>query len=189
MTMNPRMSEKECDLFVSFLRNADSYLEFGAGGSTWIASNHVGKSIISVDSSREWLEKVLGACAESKVKPILLHVDIGKVGDWGFPLDRDSAEKWPSYHEAVWSFRESPDADLIMVDGRFRIACFAQAVLRCRPKSIIGFHDFRSRPHYHCVNDLAREIACAEDISFFQPLDDARERAKNLVARHRFDPN
>lgn len=187
--MKPAMSADELNLFLCFIRNSTSYLEFGTGGSTFVASQNVKESIISVDSSQEWLDKVMTACTGSKVVPKLIYVDIGKVGDWGVPLEREKMETWPRYHENVWEIGESANADLIMVDGRFRVACFAQAVLRGKRSAIIGIHDFNSRPQYHCVRDMAREIASVESLSFFQPRDDARERAENILKHFRLDPS
>jgi hypothetical protein len=74
---------------------------------------------------------------------------------------------------------------MTVVDGRLRVAC-SQGALRCG-ESIIGRHDFRSRPHYHCVHDIVREIASMGDLSIFQPLDDALARTEAPLARHRFD--
>jgi hypothetical protein len=81
------------------------------------------------------------------------------------------------------------DADLYFIDGRFRTACFAQIVLHCGPNAIIGFHDFRSRPHYHRVLDIAREIAEAEDLTLFQPMPWMRERAIAILRESSFSPD
>ena len=166
----PRMSAEEAALFLSFVRNSRDYVEFGTGGSTVLASKHVKNSILSVDSSRQWLDQVRDACASSQTKPELTFIDIGPTGDWGFPIDASTKSRWPDYHSAIWKIPRSATADLYLVDGRFRVACFAQIVLHCHPNAIIGFHDFSSRPHYHRVREIAQEIATAGDMSFFLPL-------------------
>jgi hypothetical protein len=164
------MSAEEAALFLSFVRNSRDYVEFGTGGSTVLASKHVKNSILSVDSSRQWLDQVKSACASCQTKPELTFIDIGPTGDWGFPTDASTKARWPDYHSAVWKIPHSDSADLYLVDGRFRVACFAQIVLHCHPNAIIGFHDFSSRPNYHCVREIAQEIATAGDMSFFLPL-------------------
>lgn len=173
--MLPRMSAEEEALFLSFVKNSRDYVEFGTGGSTFVASNHVRNSILSVDSSQEWLDQVSRACIPSRVKPELKFIDIGPTKEWGFPRDTSDRSRWPDYHSTVWTIPRSLDADLYLVDGRFRVACFAQIVLHCKPTAIIGIHDFSSRPSYHCVREIAREIATAGDMSFFLPL--ARQNA------------
>jgi hypothetical protein len=164
------MSPEEAALFLSFVRNSHDYVEFGTGGSTVLASKHVKNSILSVDSSQNWLAQVRGACVSSQTRPELMFIDIGPTGDWGFPTDLSTKPRWPDYHSAIWKIHHSRQADLYLVDGRFRVACFAQIVLHCNQNAIIGMHDFGSRPNYHCIREIAREIATAGDMSFFRPL-------------------
>lgn len=185
--MQPRMSEREIALFLSFIRNCDNYVEFGTGGSTVVASKHVTNSIVSIDSSQEWLDRVQRACSSSPVKPNLVYVDIGRTGQWGFPTDGSTRARWPHYHSDVWKLQHSTHADLYLIDGRFRVASFAQTVLHCKPNAIIGIHDFSSRPAYHCLREIAREIATADDISFFIPLSE-KEKAESILQLFSADP-
>lgn len=185
--MTPAMSAAERGLFESFARCSESYVEFGTGGSTCLASRLVGRSILSVDSAKDWLDRVDAACAGSPVRPRLIHADIGVTGEWGYPAEHARAHDWPRYHEALWALPGASDADLYFVDGRFRVACFAQIVARARPDALIAFHDYASRPHYHCVETIARPVATAEDLSVFAPLPAARETAQSMALRHRFE--
>jgi hypothetical protein len=185
--MQPRMSQKETDVFLHFLKCSDSYVEFGAGGSTVAASKYVKKRVISLDSSVEWLDNVRNACAGNSIDPELYHIDLGSIGEWGYPTDHNTKHKWPEYYEFIWTVDGSCDADLYIIDGRFRVASFAQAVLHCRSDSIICFHDFASRPQYRCVYDLAREILAVEDISFFIIKPNVRDRAYEIIKEHRFN--
>jgi len=185
--VHPRMSSKEIGLFISFLRNSHAYVEFGAGGSTVLASHHVKQSILSIDSSREWLDKVQSA-ADGNVTPKLVYVDIGPIGDWGYPLDQSTNSRWPRYHEFPWDVPGAAEADLYMIDGRFRVACFAQAAAHCDPNAVIAFHDFASRKQYHCVLEIAREIATAEDMSFFQPLTGIQGKANRIIEEYKLNP-
>ncbi|GIQ73819.1 hypothetical protein BraRD5C2_22570 [Bradyrhizobium sp. RD5-C2] len=186
--MLPRMSKEEADLFLSFVRNSRDYVEFGTGGSTVIASKHVKNSITSVDSSRGWLDQVDRACTSSRTKPHLTFIDIGPTGEWGFPIDPSTKPRWPDYHSTIWNTPGSANADLYLVDGRFRVACFAQIVLHCNPAAIIGMHDFSSRPAYHCVREIAREIATAGDMSFFVPLAN-RKAAEAILQSSSAEPS
>ncbi|MGD0192585.1 MAG: hypothetical protein ABSD74_17750 [Rhizomicrobium sp.] len=184
------MSEPEYQLFECFLRNSDRYLEFGTGGSTCAASRQVGKGILSVDSSEEWLKKVADACAgeEFKVKPVLVYADIGPTGAWGTPIDGSGRDRWPSYYESVWDRPFSRDTDLYLVDGRFRVACFAQTLLNCRADALIAIHDFASRPSYHIVRELAREIASEGELSVFMPVPGRDpEDVREVLQKHRLD--
>lgn len=185
--MQPRMSANELALFTSFIKRSERYFEFGAGGSTVLAAAHAKTSVVSVDSSQHWLDEVGRSCTGHRTEPELVFKDIGALGPWGYPVDNAARARWPDYHAGVWDLLSSLDADLYMIDGRFRVACVAQIVLRCRPDALIGFHDFSSRPQYHVVHEIAREIAVAEDMSFFQPMPGMRGRAGAIVEEFRFN--
>lgn len=187
----PRMSEAEFRLFENVVRCARRYVEFGAGGSTCLAASLVEGPVVSVDSSTEWLDEVARACASRPgwTQPRLLHADIGPTGDWGRPTDPTTRDRWPGYHEAPWTISGTESADLYMVDGRFRVACAMQVLLRCRPDAVLVMHDFSSRREYHVVRGFARELAIAEDLSVFQRRPDFDvEKARQTLARHAFDP-
>ena len=120
--------------------------------------------------------------------PKLYYVDIGPVKEWGRPAHMDSRQKWQDYHRKVWSEPGSSDCDLYMIDGRFRVACFMQVILHSQRNPIIMVHDFRSRPEYHVVNNVAREIASAEDLSVFRPISgDIMPVARRILEDHEFD--
>jgi hypothetical protein len=187
--MMPRMSNGELHLFASFLQQATSYVEFGAGGSTVLASRLVQGSIVGIESDANWITSVKEACRAHPTQPEVRHVDIGATKEWGFPADETARNRWPSYSTSIWEMEGSEGADLYLVDGRFRVACFAQAVLHARPDSIIGIHDFTSRPHYHSVRHIGREIACYEDISFFLPHPEMMGVARILHEEFQYVPD
>ncbi len=143
--MQPFMTAGETTLLDGFLKCAEHYVEFGAGGSTCFASRRVKASVTAVDSSQKWLDKVASYCAETatQIQPHLVLADIGPTGDWGFPTGTSHMKSWPDYHEAIWQNPATRDTDFFLVDGRFRIACFMQILLRCRPDALIAIHDFR----------------------------------------------
>jgi hypothetical protein len=188
--MKPSMTSAEVDLFTSFATKAINYLEFGSGGSTYVATQLVQNSVTAVDSSSEWLERVRQACLlnDCRLKPVLVAVDIGPTGDWGAPADYSTRDRWPSYYETVWDRADCSDCDLYLVDGRFRIACFMKILLNCRPDALIIIHDFASRPNYHIVRDVAREIAIAEELSVFIPkLGQSRKQIREILHQHRLN--
>jgi hypothetical protein len=186
--MTPRMSPSELACFKSFLSASSNYLEFGCGGSTYLASQMVPGRIVAIDSSRDWIEKVQIACNDggAVVQPRMIHVDIGATGDWGFPTDNSTMDRWPLYYEKPWELPECYDTDLYLVDGRFRVASFMSALLNCRPDCVILLHDFASRPEYHIVREVAREVSRAEDISAFVPAGANRRRVVEILTQYRF---
>jgi hypothetical protein len=184
------MSEDEKKLFAATLRPVTSYVEFGCGGSTIFALSHMRGTVISQDSSREWLDSVAAVCTEKKLgAPQLVLADIGPTGEWGRPADESCRARWPSYSGGIWSHEGTEAADLYLVDGRFRIACFLETLLHCRSDSVILIHDFAPRPDYHIVRNFAREVASASTLSAFvrRPSFD-KENLMGVLDRARYDP-
>ncbi|MCG2643810.1 MULTISPECIES: hypothetical protein [Bradyrhizobium] len=186
--MRVAMTDAERLLFTSFANCSQRYLEFGSGGSTWIAASTPKEWLITVDSSQEWLAKVSEETKDSPTQPRTQFVDIGPLGEWGAPTDVSTRDRWPQYHEAVWQIAESIVADFYFVDGRFRIACMMQCFLRCRQDAFIAIHDFQRREYYHIVREFGREIAMTENLSVFvRSVDFDARRANDVLKKHWLD--
>jgi hypothetical protein len=168
--MQPRMTEHERQLFASLLACSDRYLEFGCGGSTALAAERVRKAIISVESDRAWTEEVAKYCAArpASLQPEMVYVDIGPTGAWGTPRDPAARDRWPDYHSRIWENPRAADSDLVMIDGRFRVACALQTLLHTRSETMIMIHDYTDRTQYHIVETLMRPVARAETLWVFQ---------------------
>jgi len=189
--MRPQMSEAEIVLLSGFLRATRRYLEFGSGGSTFLAASLVRDWVLAVDSSSEWLDTVRSAVRDRRpqvLMPDLLHVDIGPVGDWGRPLGEAARDRWPLYHEQVWRDPRTREAEFCLVDGRFRVACCMQALLNGEADLLIAVHDFASRPDYAVVHEVLHEVAVVENLSvFIRRPGHVRRRALQILEAHRFD--
>jgi hypothetical protein len=73
--------------------------------------------------------------------------DLGATGAWGFPTDPTTCQRWPLYATRPWDrlARRQWVPDLILVDGRFRVACFLASLLQARPGAVILFDDYAGR--------------------------------------------
>ncbi|MGD0721558.1 MAG: hypothetical protein ABR970_11010, partial [Roseiarcus sp.] len=172
--MKVRMNDGEQALFAKHLGKARSFVEFGCGGSTVFAASHVNGPVISLDSSKEWIDQVAAACAKQvgRPQPKLFVVDIGPIGEWGRPVDDRFRERWPLYALTMWQAKAAADADLFLIDGRFRVSCFMETLLRCRPEAVVLIHDFPERKSYHVVREFADEIASCSALYAFQRRSD-----------------
>jgi len=165
------MHVDEVALFERIVGASGNYLEFGAGGSTVVASALVAGRVVTVDSSREWLEAVATACrAPGRAPPRTVLVDLGPIGPWGRPTDPATRSRWPAYHTQIWDSEQAESFDTFMIDGRFRVACFLQVVLRAPPHATILIHDYASRPAYHVVEPFVRPVAAARDLAVFRTV-------------------
>lgn len=185
------MTENEIALLQRELGRCQRYLEFGAGNSTKTAvgTKHI-ERIDSVESSADFLEQFV-LCDEAvkqAVEADILHchiVDIGETGRWGFPVG--ARDKWPDYSEKI--FEVDQGWDLVLIDGRFRVACALGAWLHLRDEVKILIHDFKERPYYHILLEF---FECKERVDSFVLLEKKqginREKVEMLRQRYRYLP-
>lgn len=149
-TDNSALFRGEDGLFRTALDGCQVYGEYGCGASTiWCARNSTAQ-ILSVDTSSEWIERVLNSTGNPQQLQ-LVHVDLGTLGAWGRPRDYSHRDRFADYISAPWRFELKPD--VVLIDGRFRVACFLTSLIEAAPGTIILFDDYTDRPHYHLVED------------------------------------
>lgn len=152
----PHMELEGIALFTECLASAKVFLEYGSGGSSVMAATTPVQRIYSVDSDSAFLEAVtnkIKAVNAPDGKYIPIYVDVGRTADWGTPVDIGAAARWPNYPEKPWSIMEQigEQPDLILIDGRFRVACFCISALCAPIGCTILFDDYIDRPEYHVV--------------------------------------
>lgn len=153
------------------LRRTSVFLEYGAGGSTAFAAALGVKTIVSVESSLEWVSMVEAAVSEPERGTTLhlLYADIGKTGEWGRPKDRTGLDRWHLYPLLGWRrLRElGLTPELVLVDGRFRVACFCASLIQARPGTTILFDDYANRKGYHVVESVCPRLRMYERMAEF----------------------
>ncbi|WP_372624520.1 hypothetical protein [Falsiroseomonas sp.] len=165
----PRMSAAELALFQRLLTAGHRrYAEFGIGGSTLLAVREPFEALVGVESDKAWAQAVREhaevAAALAAGRASILHADIGPVGAWGNPSDPATMPRWPGYIGTMWAEwdRRGQTPDLVLVDGRFRVAAALSVALLAamRPAAeapTVILHDFSDeRPHYARVLDFFR---------------------------------
>lgn len=149
------MTEAELNLLRTELLNAKSYLEFGSGNSTRMAAalQHLQRITVVESDDRFFQTEVASDPAVRNAwesgRLSYHYINVGETGEWGYPVTGDRIDFWQEYHAEV--FRRETDYDLVLVDGRFRIACILQTCLKCPRKTRILVHDFFNRPAYFTV--------------------------------------
>ena len=141
-------------------------LEYGTGGSTCYAAE-IGKPVIAVESSIHWLMELAASCAERELpgRVVPLWVDIGQTKEWGYPVDESKSKEWQKYATNPWVYCDEHglSPDVVLIDGRFRVACFLATCLAIRKKTEILFDDFVGRPYYHSVLNIAPAARHVDD--------------------------
>lgn len=169
--MTPHMSAAKIQLLNDSLERASHYLEYGIGGSTVLAAQKSLQTIIAIDSSEEWINKVkadIEKCVYTGNINLLL-ANLGATADWGYPTDEGLVKNWPQYYATPWiSFRSlGVSPDLILIDGRFRTPCFLYSLLHCQTGSRILWDDYHNRPEYHFVEKVLPPQGLVDDMAVF----------------------
>ena len=164
----PRMSAAERNLFRKAIGKATSYFEFGSGGST-VWAIQAGLTVKGVESDARWVDALKDKLGE---RCQVESVDIGPTGAWGYPVSMEHSENFQNYSRAIQG-HDLP-FDLILVDGRFRVACTIAAIQHVldhhqNPESAeILIHDFWDRPQYHAVLEFLDPVEKAETAGLFR---------------------
>lgn len=174
------MTPRELKRLDQALLEASQYLEYGAGHSTWRALlfDNITR-IDSVESSRQFIDEELLVDEDvarniSSGRLQIHYVDIGETGAWGMPNDRSASERWPLYAEGVHDMGR--DWDTVLVDGRFRVSCILNCVIRL-PECTLLVHDFWNRNHYHKVLNFVDVLDSVDTLAVLRPRKDIDEPA------------
>ncbi len=188
------MTNKEILFFREQVNNSSYYLEFGSGNSTSVAIRYSNiRHITIVESDFYFWQNLVysdtllhKSVLEGRLTPLL--VNIGPIKMWGYPIDDSCRERWPEYAEAP--FKGLNSYDLILVDGRFRIACTLFACLYAIPTVRIMIHDFYNRPRYRIVLLFLIEIKRVDTFGLFiiKPNID-KNLAKKIIQLYKYAPD
>jgi len=161
----PHMDPPEIEKLSALMKDAKTYIEYGCGGSTKLATNYV-DTIVSVENDGRFCNALKQSFAnDDKGKKIIInHVSLGPSGKWGHPVFTFNTPAYKKrrdeYVSVLWDKlrAESGDnvqPDLILIDGRFRVACALYSLMQLPQESetIFFFHDFNTRPVHHGLKE------------------------------------
>jgi len=154
--MKPFMPKAETELFTNYLHKNPNALfyEFGSGGSTYLACTLKGISTIwSMESDTAFFNTMMKepVIQEAIHKRKLTYVltDVGSHNNWGNPAKGILKSQWMPYFSHIDNLSQTPT--IVLIDGRFRVACALHAYNTINEHTYVLFDDFNDRPHYHSV--------------------------------------
>jgi hypothetical protein len=160
-------SLRECRLFLYQFKNKRdvSYLEYGAGTSTLIAGLRA-KRAVSVEGSREWFLNTSLKLQKFKLNKTvqMRYANIGPTARLSYPM-WSNASALEYCAKPLWG---SEAFDLVLIDGRFRVACAAHVYARLNHGATLLVHDYRHRTHYSDINRLYSLVGIAETLAVFK---------------------
>lgn len=172
----PHIDPSGLELLQKKMLRCKVFLEYGGGGSTVFAATHGPASIFTVATDADFLKAVSDRLAQvsyplKKKRPKFapIYVNVGPTGNWGFPADPSTAASWPKYSVHAWDSLQLAKVtpDLILIDGRFRVACFLASLIFARPGCTILFDDYADRPQYHSVEKFLKPVSIAGRMAEF----------------------
>jgi hypothetical protein len=163
---------------------AKSILEYGSGGSTALAAELPDTAVFSVESDRDWVGMMQSWFGHEPPRGTvhMHHVDIGPTKEWGYPQDTSRLLHYIDYPMSVWQRPDLVHPDVVLIDGRFRVACFLAALMHIRRPTTILFDDYTDRPQYHVVEELLAPSKTVGRMAVFE----AKPRALHPSEWHRF---
>ena len=151
------LDDEETDVFAARLCNekTERYLEFGAGGSTLTAAYCDVREIVSLDNAAAWQKKVGEHAIWNKTRSHVqqLHVGLGEVGSYSRPITNDSFADFIHYSHGALRYTQGT-FDVILIDGRFRVASALVSMQRMRGDSALFIHDYTARSAYRVLEQV-----------------------------------
>ena len=159
LNLQPSMDEGGLNFFTDAMTKSNCFLEYGCGGSTVYAANVARvKTIISVDTSKDWVDTVCKSLTHTKTKYHVTHCDLGEIKEWGFPINRAHSVHFWRYMVMPWKKANELNLvpDTILIDGRFRVASFLYSLLSARTGTLLMFDDYLNREPYFVVEKFCK---------------------------------
>ncbi|ANW00423.1 hypothetical protein [Bradyrhizobium icense] len=148
-------------IFRSIIEKTSTYLEYGSGGSTIVASRYV-NTLVSVESDPVFRRAVEKAMPPTKAELHLLSPYIGVTARWGTPVFGRPTEsriaRWQRYPQAPWSILKTKEPNTILIDGRMRVACALESLLHVSSETRLLVDDYVGR-NYSAIEEFADLIA------------------------------
>ena len=139
--------------FSELLKKSVFYFEFGSGSSSILAKK-LGKKFISIECDKNFFNFMV---KKKNIKNIYFE-SIGPTLEYSYPL-YISKNKVKNYISSVNKhFKTNNAPDLILVDGRFRVACclnllnFFERINQ--KKTVILLDDYTKRSHYRILKSF-----------------------------------
>jgi hypothetical protein len=102
---------------------------------------------------------------------------VGLNGPWGIPIFKSQTKTrmtaWGGYPAAPWEYMRKNNAlppDLILIDGRFRVACALTCLqhLKGNRETTILVDDYLNRPHFQIIEEFANLEGYAGQMAIFR---------------------
>ena len=174
----PLMNKEDLMGFLSFMKPNLTYFEFGSGGSTNIASYYKLK-VYSVESDAIWHNKL----KNSNINATYITVDL-KATQLGYPGNNTTIEDWKRYYQ---SYDSNYNADIILIDGRFRVVCGLDIFSKIRNDTLVLIHDYSHIEKYHILEKYYIKVKKWDSLSAFFKNPNITSIPQNVYNEYMYD--
>lgn len=190
----PHMPEAERAAFEGLLNHTGFYMEYGTGGSTVLASQLNVPRIVGVESDERFANALRENFATAASDISIIHASFGRVRAWGRPVDVEptpqNREKWFRYVTAPWDVAGNALPDLLLIDGRFRVASALYSLLKLpeHASTKIFFDDYACRPEYWAVTQfMGNPVSVGRAAIFERPRNFDQQKCADLLTKYALD--
>lgn len=146
-------------------------LEYGSGASTLFLANS-NKRCMSVESDYSFLLNLLQKISLRNITHSIIPVfiNIGPTKEWGHPIDNSSEINWHEYSIQPWQILSSVNIspDLVLIDGRFRVACMLATMASISKPTKVIFDDYVGRPYKEIIEQFILPIKFVDRAAYFE---------------------
>jgi len=174
----PMMNDEDLKGFLSFMKPNLTYFEFGSGGSTNIASYYKLK-VYSVESDALWHNRL----KNSNINATFITVDL-KTSNLGYPGNDTTIEDWKRYYQA---YDSKYNADIILIDGRFRVVCGLDIFPKIRNDTLVLIHDYSNIEKYHILENYYIKVKKWDSLCAFFKNPNITSIPQNVYDTYMYD--
>ncbi len=145
--------------------------EYGSGGSTRIALENGVSRIVSIECAQLWaknMENYREYYYPNSENAEIVYVNIGRTKKWARPINDERKANYPEYANAPWVQYNDVNPDVVLIDGRFRKACFAATAMNIKQRTKVLFDDYLDRSDYHEVEQIASPSEIVGRMAIFE---------------------
>lgn len=147
----PHLNDIELIAFLSLLNKETIFFETGSGCSSIIAK-YFAKKTYAVEGCKNFYEYGIN----NGLKDILIFKDLKPDNPtWSYPGKNSNLNDWINYFTA---YKKEYNADVILIDGRFKIATAMDIFNKIRKDTIVLIHEYNFRPLYYIIEKYYKYI-------------------------------
>ena len=96
-------------------------------------------------------------------------INLGPTISYGYPKTYEKRKQFTLYCNSIWN-HQGLIPEIVLIDGRFRVACFLTCLLKAKHGTKLIFDDYVSNPHYHIVEEFLKpKEYCGRQALFIVP--------------------